>query len=335
MSACCCEAVQGAPDAGPADRAATLERGGSQIERESVETVKGFIEWLVLWLKAARAPFLVVSIVPAILGGVMAAAHQSINGLHFLLVTVGIAMAHSGADFLDDHFDFRLGVLGNKTKQFHDSPMIDGKIMPQQVLYAGVICLVIAAAIGLYLLAAIGWPVLVMALVGGLIAVFYTAPPLSLNFRGYGELGLFVAFGPLAVAGVYYVLTGAFSWAPVVASIPLGLFTMNIGNVSAMFDYRSDVKFEKKVLIVRFGPEKSYRILAFFFLAAYVPIVLGVMAALLPTAALLGLLTLPLAIGVIIALRQYHDTSKYTSTMGMAIALPTLTGLLLCLAYLV
>jgi len=187
----------------------------------------------------------------------------------------------------------------------------------------------------LYLLLQIGWPVLLLAAIGGLIAMFYTAPPISLNFRGLGELGLFIAFGPLTVIGVYYVLTGAFSWAAFVASLPLGIFTMNIGNVSAMFDYRSDVGFEKKVLIVRYGPQKSYRILAFFFLIAYVPIIAGVAAGLLPAPALLALLTLPIAIAALVALRQYHDSSKYARTMAMAIALPTLTGILLCIAYLI
>jgi 1,4-dihydroxy-2-naphthoate octaprenyltransferase len=296
--------------------------------------MRAFVDWFILWFKAARAPFLVVSIVPAVLGGVMAAAHQSINGLHFFLAVVGIAAAHSAGDFLDDYFDFRKGILGNKTKQFHDSPMIDGKITPQQVLYAGIICLAVAGLAGAYLLVKIAWPVVVMAAIGAVIAIFYTAPPISLNFRGYGELGLFIAFGPLAVVGVYYVLTGVFSWEPLVASLPLGVFTMNIGNISAMFDYRSDINFEKKVMIVRYGPEKSYKILTVLFLAAYIPIIVGVAAGLLPTAALLALLTLPLTIGVLIALRQYHDTSKYASTMGMAIGQSTLTGLLLCLAYL-
>ncbi len=264
----------------------------------------------------------------------MAAAHQPINMLDFVIALVGVVMGHSAGDFFDDYFDFRKGVLGNKTKQFHDSPMIDGKISPQHVLLAGIVCIAVAGAAGLYLFAKLGWPVLVLAAVGGLIAMFYTAPPLSLNFRGYGELGLFIAFGPLTVVGVYYVLTRMLSWEAFVASLPLGLFTMNIGNVSAMFDYRSDVGFEKKVLIVRYGPARSYRILAFFFLVAYAPIVAGVAVGLLPQTALLAMLTLPVAVATLIALRDYHDTSKYARTMAMAIALPTLTGILLCMAYL-
>lgn len=264
----------------------------------------------------------------------MAAAQQDISIWRFIIVTVGVVMGHSAGDFFDDYFDFRKGILGNKTRQFHDSPMIDGKITPQQVLLAGVLCLTVAALVGLYLLVQLGAPVLALASIGGMIAIFYTAPPISLNFRGLGELGLFTAFGPLTVVGVYYVLTGEFSWAALVAALPLGIFTMNIGNVSAMFDYRSDVGFEKKVLIVRYGPQTSYRILTFFFLFAYAPIVVGVLAGILPATALLALLTLPIAVATLVWLRDYHDATRYTRTMAMAIALPTLTGLLLCVAYL-
>jgi 1,4-dihydroxy-2-naphthoate polyprenyltransferase len=175
--------------------------------------------------------------------------------------------------------------------------------------------------------------VVALASIGGVIAMFYTAPPVSLNFRGYGELALFLAFGPLAVAGVYFVLTGTLSWEPVVVSIPLGIFTMNIGSISAMFDYHSDIGFPKKVMTVRFGRERTYKLLGVLFALAYAPIALGVMVGMLPAMCLLGLLTIPLAAAVMVALRRYDDTSKYARTMGMAIGLPTLTGLLLCLAY--
>ncbi len=40
--------------------------------------------WLVTWFKAARAPFLVVSLLPALLGGAIAASISQIH-LGFLL----------------------------------------------------------------------------------------------------------------------------------------------------------------------------------------------------------------------------------------------------------
>jgi 1,4-dihydroxy-2-naphthoate octaprenyltransferase len=48
---------------------------------------------------------------------------------------------------------------------------------------------------------------------------------------GIGELSIFIIWGPLMIAGVYYVLTGLWDWAVVLASIPVGLnvVTINLG----------------------------------------------------------------------------------------------------------
>ena len=108
--------------------------------------------WLSTWFKAARAPFLVVSFLPALLGGIVAASHGPINMGVFIAAVIGIVMAHSAADFIDDYFDYKKGNLGNKVQQFHDSPLIDQRVTLNQVLIATAICLVIAGAAGIYVL---------------------------------------------------------------------------------------------------------------------------------------------------------------------------------------
>jgi 1,4-dihydroxy-2-naphthoate octaprenyltransferase len=64
--------------------------------------------------------------------------------------------------------------------------------------------------------------------VGAFILLFYTYP---LKYVGIGELSIFIIWGPLMIGGVYYVLTGIWSWAVVLASIPVGLnvVTINLG----------------------------------------------------------------------------------------------------------
>ncbi len=63
---------------------------------------------------------------------------------------------------------------------------------------------------------------------GAFILLFYTYP---LKYVGIGELSIFIIWGPLMIAGVYYVLTGLWSWPVVLASIPVGLnvVTINLG----------------------------------------------------------------------------------------------------------
>jgi 1,4-dihydroxy-2-naphthoate octaprenyltransferase len=290
-------------------------------------------EWFVTWFKAARAPFLVVSFIPAVLGGVIAYWHGGFDWTVFIIVTMGVVMAHSAADFIDDYFDFKTGNLGNKAKQFHDSPLIDGKVTTGQVLAATLFCLAIAGGAGLYLLLEVGYPVVIMTAIGAFIVFFYTSPPIKLNYRGLGETMLFIAFGPMIVFGVYFVLTKEFSFEALLASVPLGIFTMNVGMVSNTFDYNDDVASGKRSIPVRIGQAGAVRLIIITNIIAYASIIVGAVSGIIPMMTLLMLITAPISVQVVRRTRLYGDTSNYTPAMTAAIALSTIAGVLLCVAY--
>ena len=290
-------------------------------------------QWLIVWFKAARAPFLVVSAIPALLGGVIAYAHGAFDWTVFLLAAGGVVMAHSAADFIDDYFDYQHGNLGNKVQQFHDSPLISGEVTLRQVLVATILCAALAAAAGIALLVRVGAPVLIMAAIGGFIVLFYTSPPVRLNYRGLGETALFVAFGPALVFGVYFVLTETFIWVPLLASFPLGIFTMNVGIVSNTFDYDDDVRSGKYTLPVRLGQQRAVQLLAVLTAVAYIELVAAIAFGWLPLWCALGLLTLPLGVDTVRLTARYADSKQYAPAMGRAIALSALMGLLLSLGY--
>jgi 1,4-dihydroxy-2-naphthoate polyprenyltransferase len=290
-------------------------------------------EWFITWFKAARAPFLVVSFIPAVLGGVIAYRDGGFDWKVFIIVTLGVVMAHSAADFIDDYFDFKTGNLGNKIQQFHDSPLIDGKVTTGQVLVATLLCLAIAGGAGLYLLLEVGYPVVIMTTIGAFIVFFYTSPPIKLNYRGLGETMLFIAFGPMIVFGVYFVLTREFSFEALLASVPLGIFTMNVGMVSNTFDYHDDVASGKRSIPVRIGQAGAVRLIVCANIIAYAAIIIGALSGLVPMWTLLMLTTAPVAVQVVRRTRLYQETSNYTPAMTAAIALSTIAGILLCVAY--
>lgn len=292
-------------------------------------------EKVMIWFKAARAPFLVVSLIPAVLGGLIGYYSGYFDWTIFILATIGIVMAHGAADFIDDYYDFINGNLGNKDQQFHDSPLIRGEVTLRQVMIATLISLGIAFAAGVYLLIEVGMPVLYLMLAGTFIVLFYTAPPIRLNYRGLGETMLFFAFGPMIVFGSYFVLSGKFSWEPIFASIPLGIFTMNVGIVSNTFDYHDDVKSGKRCIPVRFGQRTAVNIIIIGTILAYIGVISGVVLDFLPVWSLISLLTIPLAMGVIRQTLQFQNTDMYTPAMTKAIALTSITGILLIIGYIV
>lgn len=274
-----------------------------------------------------------MSFIPAVLGGIMGYYNGYFDWQIFILATIGIVMAHGAADFIDDYYDFINGNLGNKEQQFHDSPLIRGEVSLKQVLFASLITLGIALAAGIYLLIVVGLPVLYLMLAGTFIVLFYTAPPIRLNYRGLGETMLFFAFGPMIVFGIYYVLSGNFSWEPVFASIPIGIFTMNVGIVSNTFDYEDDVISGKRCIPVRFGQKVAVNIIITGTVVAYLSVIAGILFNFLPLWSLLIFLTLPLAVGVIRKVLQFKNPKMYTPAMTKAIALTSVTAVLFIIAY--
>ena len=84
------------------------------------------------------------------------------------------------------------------------------------------------AATALYLVWLRGWPAAAFALAGFCLSIFYVAPPLRLKHHGLGEPSVFVIWGPLMVAGTYFVTAGqlpGWVWA---ASLPYGLLVTTV-----------------------------------------------------------------------------------------------------------
>jgi 1,4-dihydroxy-2-naphthoate octaprenyltransferase len=195
---------------------------------------------------------------------------------------------------------------------------------------------VAAGIIGLMLLALRGsTELLVIGLVGFVVSLGYTAPPLKFVYRGLGEIAVAIGFGPLMLLGAYVVQTrGALSWEPFVASLPIALLVSLILYVNEIPDRRGDARAGKRTLPVRWSKAAvigGYRLAA---LAAYVIVVLGVVAGLLPIPALLALMTIPLALQVSRGLGPSYDNPYgLMAVMGVNIKVHLYVGLLLLVSY--
>ncbi len=151
------------------------------------------------------------SVIPCLLAGAMAHSARRFDTGWFLLVTLAIFIAQVGGDYLYYYFThYHTDRRDAHTKIFEGwKPLFtDVLIRPEQTVFLGFGCLAVSLIIGLYFYILLGNTVLVLAGIGGAVAVFFT--PLML--RGLKEPVIFVTFGPLVVLGVYYVLTRKFLW---------------------------------------------------------------------------------------------------------------------------
>jgi 1,4-dihydroxy-2-naphthoate octaprenyltransferase len=295
-----------------------------------------------LTLRATRLPFLSATFIPVFIGLAIAAWHGYFDLPTALLTVVGAAAVHLGLNVANDVFDARLGADEknvNPTQYSGGSRVIQyGLVSLRSMALISAAFYAIAIAIGMVLwLMRPSAALLVIGILGVLVSLFYTAPPLKLVYRGLGEIAVAVGFGPLMVVGAYVVQSGGrLSAEPFVASIPIALLVALILYVNEVPDRSADARAGKRTLPVRLTQPAVLNLYLGAALTAFAVVVVGVVVGLLPIPALLVLLGLPLVRRVYDGLQQNYESSYgLMAVMAVNIKLHLYVGVLLLLAYVI
>jgi 1,4-dihydroxy-2-naphthoate octaprenyltransferase len=296
------------------------------------------LRWLIL--RATRLPFLSATIVPVVLGILIAAASGFFEPLSAVLTVIGASFVHLGVNVANDVFDATQGaddVNVTPTKYSGGSRVIQyGLVSLPRMAVLSAACYVAAAAIGLVLLALRGSPaLLVIGVLGFVLSIGYTAPPLKLVYRGIGEVAVAIGFGPLMLVGAYVVQSrGELSWEPLAASIPVALLVALILYVNEIPDRRADARAGKGTLPVRFSSRTVILGYDVTVAAAYIAVVVAVMVGLLPILAVAVLGTVLLAREVHRGLEANYDNPYgLMAIMATNIRVHLYVGGILILAY--
>src|SRR3989449_3099822 len=181
-----------------------------------------------LWFQALRAPFLIASIIPVLVGALAAWQIRSAFNLpFFLLCLLGAVFIHLGANMANDAWDFR---SGNDANVHHLNPfaggsrvLIRGVLNPRTHLAVALTFLGLGSLIGIVLVTQVGWPLLWIGIFGVAVAYSYVGPPLRIAHRGVWEIAVALEVRPLTVLGTYFVLARTFDPAAIALSISMGL----------------------------------------------------------------------------------------------------------------
>jgi 1,4-dihydroxy-2-naphthoate octaprenyltransferase len=312
------------------------------LSAERGTPVKPRLSFGFLTLRATRLPFLTATVIPVLLGILIAATHGSFDLVAAVLTVIGACFVQLGLNVANDVFDTVQGADdANVTPtQFSGGSRVIqyGLVSLRQMATLATLFYVLAGLIGLVLLAFWGSvELLVIGVVGFIVSIGYTAPPLKFVYRGLGEVAVAIGFGPLMLLGAYVVQTGgALAWEPFVASIPVAVLVALILYVNEIPDRRGDARVGKRTLPVRLPEATVITIYRVSVVVAFTVLVLGVVAGILPVPTLLMLLAIPLALQVSRGLEpNYDDPYGLMAIMGVNVQLHLRAGLLLLAGYLV
>lgn len=189
------------------------------------------------WFIATRSAVGTITLYSGFIGGLLAwqhlyANHAPFNFLTWLILTLGLFIAHGTNNLINDYTDFSRGIDKDNyfRTQYGVHPLAQGFWDKPTHLRWFAVSGLLATISGVYALFVTQFAPVVIWLfaVGAFILLFYTYP---LKYIGIGELSIFIIWGPLMIGGVYFVLTGIWDWTVILASIPIGLnvVTINLG----------------------------------------------------------------------------------------------------------
>jgi 1,4-dihydroxy-2-naphthoate octaprenyltransferase len=247
------------------------------------------------WLVVTRAAVLPMTVFAGLVAGLLAVRAPGFSWLDFGLALVGITVAHTANNLMNDLADTQVGTdtATYPRALYAPHPILSGLVTKRQLVTAVLLCQAVDLVIMLVLLGRRGWPVVAFALAGLLLSYAYTAPPLRLKKIGLGEPDVFLTWGPLMVAGTYYSAVGQLPWPVWVASVPYGLLctTVLMGKHIDKIPY--DAPAGTRTLPVLLGEERARTLTKALLAGFYVTTAVAVAVGAMPWPVLVVLLALP------------------------------------------
>lgn len=210
------------------------------------------------WILAARPRTLTAAAAPVIVAVALAWEDGSRHwAAAFACLAVSVLL-QIGANYANDLFDYE---RGSDTADRLGPVRVTaaGWIDPRTMRKGTAVVFFLAALPGVYLFWLRGWPVLVLGAALILLALAYTGGPFPYGYHALGDLFVFLCFGPAALGGTYYVLTGTLTAPALGLSLALGALIVNILVVNNTRDRFTDAAAGKRTLAVVWGRKAMNR----------------------------------------------------------------------------
>lgn len=283
--------------------------------------------WRVWWL-AARPHTLAVSLAPVSVGTAVAYTNGGARLAPALAALLGAVLLQIGSNLANDLFDAEKGA--DTDARIGPPRAVQMEWLNARQMRFGMWAVFgAAAAVGLYLIALGGWPILMIGVFSIAAAIAYTGGPWPLGYHGLGDVAVFVFFGIIAVCGTCYVQLLSIPGEALAASLPVGALATAVLVVNNLRDVDTDRRAGKRTLAVRLGRTGARTEYAALLTLAYATPVLLWLGGSTGAAVLLPLATLPFGARLLYVITTRTDGPS----LNAALANTARTGLLFALLF--
>lgn len=237
------------------------------------------------WFELSRPAFHSVGILPFILGVTLSwrmgtPIDWPVFLLGLLVVILIMLSAYYGGEAYDVAEDCITWSEGGNRFSGGSGVVVKGLITLQQASRASHVALLLAGLVGVFiqLVLKTGPWALPLVVTGALAGYYYSAPPFRWVKRGFGEILIGFCYGWLSMAAAFYLQTDSFHRLMHWLSLPIGCTIFNVILLNEFPDYRADCLSGKRNLVVRLGREFSSHIYGGVICAAWIFLVISVLA---------------------------------------------------------
>lgn len=246
------------------------------------------------WILATRPWSYTASAMPIIttLSFILYTNSESLkaNWIYGLMSIITIIILHCSGNLISDYYDYIKGV--DRQDTYGQKNLYNQKFKAKSILRFGLICLVIAGILGLYIAFNTHYMVFILGTIGGISALFYYF------FKKYalGDLLIFLSFGLLPVIGTGYMMENQLNPWLFLLAFPIGTITIAILHSNNTRDIGDDNQAGLTTLASLLGIKTSIKYYYLLIISSYFIIVFMIIMNVLPWITLFSLITLPIAI---------------------------------------
>lgn len=227
-----------------------------------------------------------------------------------------VLLMHAGANMLNDYYDWKSGA-DSLSSYGCSRALVEAQLSSGQFLAAGRLLLLGGVLCGVPLAFARG-PLLWAVGIAGLSAgYFYTAPPLAFKYCGWGDLIIFLAFGPLPACGTALALSGKIAPETLLLSLLCGFFAVCVVSANNLRDMDEDRAAGAETLAVKMGAVFTAWEYAILLNLAYFFVPLLIRQGVYPAASGWMVLTYPLALANQGSVRKFLATGDRKIISGL------------------
>ncbi len=297
--------------------------------RDALQEKPGFQ----VWWRMIRPHTLTASFAPVFIGTMIASLETELHFGLFFAMLVASMLIQAATNMFNEYYDFKKGLDNDQSVGIGGTIVRDG-VPPEKVRNLAFIFYGIAVVLGFYICMETTFWIAVIGSVSMLFGYLYTGGPLPIAYTPFGELFSGFFMGTIIIGISFYIQTGTVTGELLLLTIPIAILIGAIMLSNNIRDRVGDQEHGRKTIAILVGRKNAIRILAGFFITAYLCAIIFMVTGMMPIWGLLVFLSVKKAYDAVKTFQENDTPLGMMPAMKYTAQTNTFYGLLYGLSFL-